>query len=122
MKSKNSGNAYVFVLILMVSLFSMLAFLLRISMSNSIMQVDREPGLRILAQSGIDIGFANAHITNPPTDFIYKNKNLTVHIESTNYNYRIYSTAGNITIYAIMERDVRGTHFIITSVRELLDR
>ena len=116
----NKGNAYIFVLILMLSLFTMLAFLLRISTGHAIMQVDREPSLRILAQSGIDIGFAEAHrpknITNP-IGFVHENGELFVTIESSYPNYLIISKAGHVEKHAVMERE--GERFVILSVREI---
>ncbi|MCL2611489.1 MAG: hypothetical protein FWE02_07440 [Defluviitaleaceae bacterium] len=119
-KPRNKGNAYIFVLILMLSLFTMLTFLLRISTGHAIMQVDREPGLRILAQSGIDIGFAEAHSSDNrinPIGFTHENGELLVVIESHDAGYLIISRAGHIEIQAIIERE--GERFNILSVREI---
>ena len=126
-KAKSTGSAYVFVLVLMLSLFAVITPIFHLSMQNAVMQVDRDPAIRILAESGIDIAFSRIHFKEDPTEFIYEQEDLSVVVSryvrdedgvEVEDRYRITSTANHITVYAVVARNDRV--FEIISVRETL--
>ena len=120
-KIRNNGSAYIFVLVLMLSLFTMLSFFLRITTQHAILQIDRDPSIRVLAQSGIDIGFYKIHFTND-LGVVYEREDGELIVSfgmDNNGDYRMVSIASHIEIHAILERE--GYSFNIIRIYELFD-